>query len=215
MSPRAQHALRCDFARAGRRCALGSLTLALTACSSGGESPALGPSGSAGMGGASALSVPFAVDDHFSRSGYMGDAIDGSLDEDGSCLTRAEGAQGLCHAFQIASGTEGWSGLYWLAGDGNWGQRPGLAVAPSARQVSFLAASTTSEPFEFFVGGVSSPGAEHEDGFKASVSVSLSTQWQRLTIDLGDADYDAVLGAFGWSTAHAPTVLYLDDIRWQ
>ncbi len=145
----------------------------------------------------------------------MGDATSSLKPDDSNCKPRPDGAQGRCHVFRVDTfGSEGWAGLYWLANEDDWGQTQGVAIESGAREVSFLAATYSAQTIEFFVGGVDQSGAPYRDSFEERISVELTNDWTRVTIPLEGASYDRVIGGFGWTTKTAPTVLYVDDIRW-
>ena len=200
-------------------CVLLGLT---TGCSEGGEKPDVrdddSSDGGAGATAPNDVTVPFALDDHFFASGWMGAAVDGNvfIDPNG-CKPRIEGAQGRCHLFESeGGGAVGWVGLYWLSTANNWGQMPGLSVEAGARRVSFLAASDPPRSVRFLVGGVEG-NVPHPDHFKAETTFSLSGELERYEIDMTALDYTTgVQGGFGWVIdGGQPAKLWIDDLRWE
>jgi hypothetical protein len=204
--------------RGGRFVLLGLLLFCLS-CSGGAK-----PSVEAGDASLSidVTSLPFAIDDHFVPSGYLGDAVDGplTLAEEG-CGARVEGAQGRCHRY--AYGTTpgiGWASVFWQYGDGNWGSQPGLSVAPGALRVSFVGRSLNgSLSVRITIGGISDAELPYQDSFTRESELTLTADRQRFEVDLAGVAYDAVIGAFGW-TLDAPNagsghVIELDDLRWE
>lgn len=194
---------------------------AIVGCSEGGEKPDAGGGDSSGGGAPSApneVTVPFALDDHFFASGWMGAAVDGNVVVDpNGCLPRLEGAQGRCHLFVSAGGgSVGWVGLYWLSTANNWGEALGLSIEPGARRVSFLAASDPPRSVRFLVGGVEG-NVPHPDEFKVESTFSLSSELERYEIDIAEIDYAAgVQGGFGWVIDGGQTArLWIDDLRWE
>ncbi|MEC9465380.1 MAG: family 16 glycosylhydrolase [Myxococcota bacterium] len=169
---------------------------------------------------AAEVTLPFAVDSYFSPSGYMGDgAVPGAVVETLVCPERAGDAQGQCHSFQYATGDIGWAGVYWQNPANNWGEQPGLPIAPGAQRVSFWAWAEEEVVVEFLVGGVGDEEAPYSDTFGVSREVTLGKTPQRYAVNLADVSYSKVVGGFGWS-AEGPTdgsevLMYIDDIQWQ
>jgi hypothetical protein len=179
--------------------------------------------------------LPLAVDDHFTASGFMGDAVvdtlavvmtPSSTDADITCGgERSSGsARGACHhiAYETSSvaGAPGWAGVYWQAHVNDWGDQPGLSVDSGATSVSFFARGKLGgEIVTFGVGGIAAAGKPYHDDWSRERMVTLTTSWTAYTIDVSAVVYDDVLGGFRWSAASAqnPAGLdfYLDDIEWK
>jgi hypothetical protein len=108
----------------------------------------------------------------------------------------------------------------------NWGGQAGLAIEPGATRVTFLAAGWEGgEIVTFSAGGIrdSSGTLGCFDEFSRSVTVRLSTEFQRYEIALDDVSYTRVISAFSWKISKVlfsgdtpePIAFYLDDIRWE
>ncbi len=162
--------------------------------------------------------LPFAVDDAFFTSGYMGDG-ERQLITEHACAAGQRGGKGRgrCHKFIYETGpmSMGWGGLYWQYPANNWGKTntPGYLIPPGAKSVAFYAwASASGPPVTFDI------GISQADGFQVpSSEVLLSASPKRYVIDLGDVSYEDVVGAFSFSTKVPLTgssELYLDDIVW-
>jgi exo-beta-1,3-glucanase (GH17 family) len=121
-----------------------------------------------------------------------------------------------------------WAGVYWLAG--GWGERRGvnlrtlLGAVPKDRiAVEFFARGKKGgEVVAFKVGGVTAGKFPDSIEFPLSTgNITLSQDWRRYTIELGDEDLSNVQGGFCWAVAkdqqpreHQERVdFYLDDIR--
>jgi hypothetical protein len=178
--------------------------------------PTSGPSSSTTSSSGGPSSIPFAVDDVYAPSGFMGDGESpGALVDAPTCTMRAGEKKGLCHHVTWKPGMKGWAGIYWQYPDGNWGTKPGHSIAAGATAISFWAwGSKGGEKVDFFA-GINPP-----DGFKVETGdITLTTTPTQYFVKLGSAKYDVVVGAFGWSSGTSdgktPVQFYVDDIQWQ
>ncbi len=169
-----------------------------------GETPPKGPS------------LPFAVDDAFFTSGYMGDG-ERQLITEHACPAGSRGGdgRGRCHKFVYTTGptSMGWGGLYWQYPANNWDKSPGYVIPTGAKSVAFYAWASAAAPTVTF-----SIGIQQTDGFEVrSAEIRPGATPRRFVIDLGDIRYEDVVGGFSFSTV-APTAgsleLFLDDIVW-
>ncbi len=185
----------------------------------GGASSTSGTGGTGGNGGTGSdgpAPIPFAVDDYYAASGFMGDGeAAGGLTDAASCPTRAGEKRGLCHHITWNPGSKGWAGTYWQYPDGNWGTLAGREIVSGATQISFWAwGEKGGETVEFF-SGINPP-----DGYKVtSGNIVLTTTPTQYIVKLQGAMYSTVVGAFGWSSGTSdgatPVTFYVDDIQWQ
>jgi hypothetical protein len=159
--------------------------------------------------------LPFAVDDWYGPSGYMGDGeTPGAIVDHMKCLaSRPNDWVGHCHQYTWTPGAKKWAGVYWQYPDGNWGDLPGLAVPAGAKKITFQAwGDTGTEKVDFVV------GMKSVDGFQVTdAQVPLTTSPQPFTLDLSGSTYNKVVGGFGWSAKDSttPVTFYIDDIRWE
>ena len=159
--------------------------------------------------------LPFAVDDWYGPSGYMGDGENpGAIEDAMTCLAdRPTTWMGRCHHYTWTPTSVEWAGVYWQYPDGNWGDRPGLAIPAGATRVSFRAwGATGTEVVDFMVGMMAI------DGFQVDrMEVALGTEPAQYTLELGGASYGRVVGGFGWVTKDSatPVTFGIDDIRWE
>ena len=65
---------------------------------------------------------------------------------------------------------EGWAGVYWQSPSGNWGSEPGIAVAPGASAVRFVAWSSEADQVIDFLVGYSG-----QETFANAVTVTLTS----------------------------------------
>ena len=169
--------------------------------------------------------------DYFAPTGYEGDGAnveDVNLVQmvNDACPSRSPTPAGDCYAITYDDGnvqaTQGFAAVVWQYPNNNFGEYPGIAVAPGATKVTVWArGGSGGEKVEFQVGGISDPTLPYKDTLNVQTgSMTLTTDWQQFTIGL-PASYGPVLGGFGWivkalppGTAGAPIVFYLDGIQW-
>ncbi len=182
----------------------------------GAGSSTTGTGASTSSGSTDPAKLPFAVDDYFAASGYMGDGESpGGISDSTACPERAGDALGVCHHLVWTPKSNGWAGIYWQYPAGNWGTSPGYQIEPGATQVSFWAwGDAGGETLSFFA------GIEEADGFHTEVTdVVLTTTPTRYYLNLRNKTYDTVVGAFGWSSGTSdgtsPVSFTIDDIQWQ
>lgn len=199
-----------------------ALCVAFLACGAcGGEFPDAidagnQPGSDGGNSGETAPSVlPFAVDDWYGPSGYMGDGEHpGAIMDAQSCLpSRPSTWIGNCHRYTWTPSGTAWAGVYWQYPDGNWGDKPGLEIPAGATKIAFEAwGATGNEKVDFMVGMMA------VDGFQVTqTQIALTTTPQRYELSLAGAAYTRVVGGFGWvaKDATAPITFGIDDIRWE
>ncbi len=159
-----------------------------------------------GAGGPATL--PFYIDDHFFMTGYMG----GGEIEVGDCPMGMDG--GTCRRITWTPGGEPWIGFFFQHPAENWGDLPGLAVAPGATHVRFRAwGEAGGERANFAVGISDVDGFSNESGYMA-----LGTEPMDLWLPV-PGDVEELTGGFAWfleNPAGAETVtFYLDDVQWR
>jgi hypothetical protein len=174
------------------------------------------------------LSPPFAVSDHFSPTGYMGDGTTvGVVDMVAAvCPSRAPSATGDCYRIVYTPPSppmNQWAGVYWQYPANNWGAYPGHAVEAGAMRARVWARGEHGgETITFKVGGIADSTQPHHDSIQvAAPPITLTTSWQAFEVDFAGASYSEVLGGFAWivnlpagAPSTQPIVFYLDGITW-
>lgn len=181
----------------------------------GGVGGGTGGGGGGGTTPAGPVSLPFAVDDVFAASGYMGDAEVGGLSDSPACPQRAGEGLGNCHRLTWTPAGVGWAGIYWQGPENNWGQSAGIPIAPGATAIRAWAWAETPATIELFAGGIA---GDFSDTFDVRTSAALTETPTEVVLDLSGETYDAVIGGFGFSIGgdpDGPVVLHIDDITWE
>lgn len=168
------------------------------------------------------VALPFAVDDYFVPSGYMGDgATEGRVLDEAACTGRAGDEQGVCHKITYTPVPKSWAGVFWQYPANNWGTELGLPVVAGAKEISFWAWADSGTETVKFVAGIAynANTAPHGDKFSTEKQVELTTTPQKFSLSMEGKTYENVVGAFGWSMAAnedgSPSVFYIDDIQWK
>ena len=148
--------------------------------------------------------IPFAVDALFHPTGWFGDGeyasrLDGKPGQYISVtnvILEVRGTSTPAIRIDYEPGPKGWAGMYWQYPENNWGNQPGYDLT-SVHEISFIVAGETgAEIVEFKSGGID---GEFPDTFEKSTGkIGLSTEWQRVSIDLADMDTSNTIGAFAW-----------------
>lgn len=210
----------------------------------GGSGGSVGTSGGTGTGGSTTAgaagasgsgatqNLPFAVDDFFIPSGFMGDGEtpgsvtmlpDASPNSDRTCGgdRAVPEAVGVCHQVSyMTSGSLLWAGVFWQNPAGNWGDQPGYAIPPGAKRISFFAKGAAGGEVVKFVAGIQG-ALTYSDSFKLEQEITLSSEWTGYSLSLSAA-YSQVIGAFGWVASGDPAAgvtlpvrFEVDHIRWE
>ena len=183
---------RCvdDTAQAANDCA--AERAALIACE-GGDQPA---------------ALPFYIDDHFVMSGYMG----GGEVEVADCP--ADEGAGTCRQITWTPGESPWVGFFFQYPENNWGDLPGLALAPGATHVRYRAwGATGGERANFAIGIADADGFSVESGYSALPAEPVEGY---LEVPAG---VEELTGGFAWflenPTGAASITFFLDDVEWR
>ena len=147
----------------------------------------------------------FAIADHFHPTGWMGDTVGLRLD---ACFGPAETCGGICTRLDWSPSSSNWFGLLWQYPPHNWGDEPGLTVAPGADRVGFYAWSDPASTATFRVGG-------GNDGFLKERTVDLDTSPRWIEMKLDPDEYSNVATGFG-VLASGPTArtIWISEATW-
>jgi hypothetical protein len=166
--------------------------------------------------------LPLLVSDYYSPDGLWGDGeTRGALDVQKRCPDRPPGARGDCYTITYHPGDRRFAGIDWQYPHNNWGQDPGLQIAPGATRVTvFARGDRGGETVK--LGAGQSGAMAFKDSFEVpSLEVTLTRAWTRYELPLGSTGYQGpggVIGAFVLAlqaSDDGPRTLYLDDLRWE
>lgn len=157
----------------------------------------------------------------FTPSGWMGDGVYGRkyLNFEGSYSTDPHSPP-TCIRIQYTFGPQGWAGIYWQNRPDNWGDYPGENYSNRGfKKIVFWAKGTTgTEVIEFKAGCIDNPSKKYRDSFCVTTGrITLSTDWRRYEIDLGNVNLSSVIGGFCWVASKdynqgKSIIFYIDDI---
>jgi hypothetical protein len=221
-------------------CAVSASALALIGCSSGGELPKQLPdNGPPAHVDPNVLRLPFLVDDYFVPSGCFGDGnCQGAVIsiDSRACGDRPATVQGVCRVYTytpLAERTPGYQGFLGilfqdvgLGGESQIGRVPGLPVQAGAKRAVFWAkVGAGSIKVAFRSGGANNwdgqtdPTLPYKDDFGVPADVTLTKDYQQISIDLSTVTYHDVVSPFGWaieSKGRTDSIaLYIADLRWE
>jgi len=158
--------------------------------------------------------LPAFIDNYFSPTGWMGDAIEGGLTMD-ACNQPVDYCSIACNVFTYEGKSQGWAGVIWHAPDGNWdGSQPGVRFSPGAAAVEFTAwGDAGGEVISFFAGNIDA-GETHA----VSQDFTLGTEPATYRLELIPGKAEDITAAFGWA-AGAPSAgtsmtFSVTDVRW-
>jgi hypothetical protein len=185
------------------------------------------------------IRLPFLVQDYFVPNGCFGDrdCSGGVITIDGrGCTSLPIKPQGACAAYAytpLVEGDDGFKGYLGILfqdvgpeGESQIGKVPGRGVEPGATSVTFLA-KVDAGPLDvsFRAGGANNWKGEtddtlpYRDEFGVELEVTLTNEYQRLTIPLSEVSYDTVVSPFGWSIESQgrvdPVQLFIAEVRWE
>lgn len=125
-----------------------------------------------------------------------------------------------CTEFTFSpNGPNGYAGVYYQYPPNNWGRYKGKDLS-GYQQVSFYVASPDGASINFIAGGIEDSRLTYKDGFKiASGFKKLTSDWQKVTIDIDGENLSSVIGSMAWTTNRSfnPNTVrfYIRDIMYE
>lgn len=158
---------------------------------------------------------------HFVPSGYMGDVnslstLTSTYDSSAPSTSARTGHTSMRIKY-LPKGKQGWAGIYWLSPANNWGTTKGAGfdMRKAIKLTFWIRGESGGERIsQFKVGGVNGP---YPDSDVASIGpMTLTKDWQQLTIDLKGKDLRYIIGGFMFLIRRADNqtgaTFYLDQI---
>lgn len=147
-------------------------------------------------------------------SGWMGNLS--HIDQNDCCEERPHSGSTCIKV--VYSGKGGWAGVAWQDPPNNWGTQPGgYDLTGAARLTLWARGEKGMENVEFKV-GLLGAGRKHQDSGRAtSGKITLTTKWQKYTVDLGGRNLQKMMTGFLWVAEGgvSPVTFYLDDIQFE
>jgi len=152
----------------------------------------------------------------FYPSGWMGDFDDISYDEKFVDPSRSDHSCIRIHYSALQTNNFGWSGIYWQYPDGNWGDEHGKNLDWAKELTFWVKGEKGGEIISFKVGGIVSDSVQPP---VEKNNLKLTTQWQKISIDITKRDLTNVVGGFCWvaNKKNNPNgfTIFLDEIQYE
>ena len=186
-----------------------------------GPTPDAGP-GDAGVaadaGEQTQVSLPFWVDDHFAMSGFFpGPPASVEVNED--CTATGTDPASVCRRITLTPNGGTFGGFFFQSPADNWGQEPGLPIAPGAVRIRFRAWGAAPGVSAKFGAGIDNDEPNDDGWHVESAAIALPTEPTEYTVDLAQIRYDLVVGGFLWvletPDGATPRTFFLDNLRWE
>ncbi len=149
----------------------------------------------------------------WAASGYMGDT--GNISMDAACTDNPHSGKTCLKV--VFNKADGWGGVFWQDPANDWGDQPGGKDLTGAKKLTFwVRGKNGGEKVKFGFGGIDNK-KPHFDTAKGEQEVTLTKDWQQVTIDLAGKDLSRIKSGFMWVLGGqgAPVEFYLDDIVYE
>jgi len=147
-------------------------------------------------------------------SGWMGKTD--AIQVDDECTTQPHSGK-TCMRIDYTVGGD-WAGVVWQDPENDWGDRPGgFDLTGAQRLVAWVRGEQGGEKIELQLGIIGKDKPYHDSDKATSGAVTLTTDWQEVTIALAGKDLSCLKSGFVWVVAGQgkPLTFYLDDIRYE
>lgn len=149
----------------------------------------------------------------WAASGYMGDT--GSIAVD-TASTDSPKVGATCMKVSFTK-DKGWGGVVWQSPANDWGKLPGGYDLSAAKTLKFWARGAEGGEKIKFGFGVIGNNQPFNDSGKMEEEVTMTKEWQEVSIDVTGRDLSRIKTGFMWVGAAKgkPFAFYLDDVRWE
>lgn len=152
--------------------------------------------------------IPFYV-----PSGFMGSTDELAVDT--NCTHSPKFGK---HCTKVTySKSNDWGGVVWQHPENDWGKKPGGFDLTGAARLTFWAKGNTGGEEVKFGFGVIGRDQPFFDTAKKEVPITLTQQWEKYEIEIGDEDLQRIKSGFFFSLAGQgrPVEFYLDRITYE
>lgn len=151
--------------------------------------------------------------DLWAGSGYMGDYASIQMDA-GSTDNPKVGKACLKVSF---TKDKGWGGVVWQSPANDWGSKPGGYDLSAAKALKFWVRGAEGGEKVKFGFGIIGKDKPFHDSDKAEQEVTLTSDWQEVSIDVSGKDLSRIKSGFQWiaGAKGKAFAFFLDDVRWE
>lgn len=166
-----------------------------------------------------AVALPFWVDDHYAMSGFF-PGPPGVMEVTEGCpgFTGTDPGS-VCRRIRYLPNGQTFGGFYFQNPPDNFGQLPGLSIAPGATRITFRAWGETGAERAAFGAGLDNSEPNDDGWHVEGTPAPLPTTPTPFLVDISAITYDRVAGGFLWVVAtpdgSTPVTIYLDNVRWE
>ena len=157
--------------------------------------------------------IVYKVFDNYEPTGYMGDVDDVIILPKYKDATRPN-SQPVKIAY--IPGVKGWAGVYWQYPAGNWCKQKGknLSTIKPTKLSFWVKGHSGGEIVNFKI------GQDCGDSYVSpKITKTLTKNWEKVMVNLINADLSNMSGAFSWSIDTAenvgPVIFYLDEVQFE
>jgi hypothetical protein len=150
----------------------------------------------------------------YTPSGWMGNTDAIAMDD--ACETKPRSGK-TCLKVEYKA-ADNWGGVVWQSPPDDWGDRPGGFELSKAKRLTFwVRGEAGGETVECKLGILGKDKPYHDTATATSGTLTLTTEWQQITIDLAGRDLTVIKTGFVWVVAGQgkPVTFYLDDIQYE
>ena len=149
----------------------------------------------------------------FVPSGWMGNSQATTMQED--CPDNPHSGKTCLRVRYDQTGD--WAGVVWQHPADDWGELPGGYDLSNAERLVFWVRGKEGGERVKFGFGLIGIDKKYHDSCKVETEITLTQEWQQITIELSEKELIRIKSGFVWSLAGQgkPVEFYLDDIQYE